>query len=247
MNNLDKPVRFLMVADIHNSKTDGLDPTGCDAAIVAGDFKLHGWSSCHDEWRDSVNDDHFFNWCNAHQDLPVFLVPGNHDRVVERHPEWLVWPKNVIRLDTCDDAIEFKGLKIFGTPWTPIYRKPGAFNVHENELPGKYAAIPEHLDILVAHATPLLEDAEGDADVLPGHGHVGSGALRDAILSKKPRVVVCGHLHAEGHAAAKIGDTQIVNASRMLERDYDTPAFSPAYLTFNTSGTIDVTPAKKLR
>ena len=55
MNTTNNTVRFLLVADIHNGGTDGLDPTDCHAAIVAGDFKFHGWSSCKDQWRDAVN------------------------------------------------------------------------------------------------------------------------------------------------------------------------------------------------
>ena len=48
-------------------------------------------------------------------------------------------------------------------------------------------------------------------------------------------------------AVAKIGDTRVINVSRILEKDYDTAVFSPAYATFHANGTIDVTPAKRLQ
>ena len=80
---MKETVRILLVSDIHNSGTEGMDPTGCDAAIVAGDFKSHGWSSCDPAWRHAVNDDPFFRWCDAHPDLPVFLVQnGIASRVI---------------------------------------------------------------------------------------------------------------------------------------------------------------------
>ena len=82
-------------------------------------------------------------------------------------------------------------------------------------------------NILVSHASPLLEDAEGEIDVRPGYGHIGSKALRDAILMKKPKIVVCGHLLANGHAVAKIGDTPVVNASRVFAEVYDAAVFAP--------------------
>ena len=58
----DKPVRFLLVADIHNSGTDGLDPTGCDAAIVAGDFIADTPLLPDDEYRKAINKTPFFVW-----------------------------------------------------------------------------------------------------------------------------------------------------------------------------------------
>lgn len=238
-------VRLLAVADIHNSGMDGIDPAGCDAMIVAGDFKSHGWSSCHEEERYRVNGDPFFAWCSAHPDFPVFLIPGNHDRVVERHPEWLDWPRSIVRLDT-DAVTEFKGLSIFGTPWTPIYHRHGAFDIEESELSAKYAEIPEGLDILVSHAMPLLDDAEGDADVRPGYGHIGSGALRDAIIAKKPKISLCGHLHTEDHSVVKLGETLVVNVSRVLEMDYFTAVFSPAFIEFGANGSIGIEPARRL-
>lgn len=240
-----KNIRFLAISDIHNSGMEGVDPKGFDAMLVAGDFKFHGWSSCYEEERYRVNDDPFFTWCNEHPDFPVFLIPGNHDRVVERCPDWLNWPANVIRLDA-GSVTEFKGLSIFGTPWTPIYHRHGAFDIEEGELSAKYAEIPKGLDILVAHAMPRLTDAEGNADVVQEKGHVGSKALRDAILAKRPKVVVCGHLHTEDHAVATIGGTQVVNVGRIHGRDYYTAAFSPAIVEFGADARIGITTSKRI-
>lgn len=242
------PVRFMMVADIHNSGTDGLDPAGCDAAIVAGDFKFHGWSSCHEEWKDKVNDDPFFKWCNGHPKLPVFLIPGNHDRVVERCPDWVKWPKNVVRLDAANGAVEFRGLKIWGAPWSLEHSRGSVYSCSEDDLAEKFSAMPEGLDVLVLHCPPKLTDAEGGADKDVGDtgAHFGSESIRKAVLAKKPRLVVCGHIHQGTREPAKLGETIVVNAGRVRHKSDKAPSFSPAYVTFNPGGTLDVTPAKRL-
>lgn len=240
-------VRFLLVADIHNSGTDGLDLTGCDAAIVAGDFLKHPGRYYHAGDRDAINNTPLFQWCNAHPDFPVFLIPGNHDCVVEHSPDWIVWPKNVIRLDTVGGSVEFKGLKIFGTPWTkPHPEHDGVFVAEEKELRAKFNDIPANLDILVTHGPPMLFEGEGGLDYDRNHvSHIGSTALREAILEKKPKLVVCGHAHGGTRDEVIIGASRIINVGRVL--GYRTPRFSPAFVVIGSDGTIDVTPAKPLQ
>ena len=254
---MKETVRILLVSDIHNSGTEGMDPTGCDAAIVAGDFKSHGWSSCDPAWRHAVNDDPFFRWCDAHPDLPVFLVPGNHDLVVGRCPDWLVWPKNVVRLDetgdpgfkdvrrAADGAVVFKDLRLWGSPWSIKYHDNGVFTGSEDDLKRELDKAPEHLDVLVIHGPPRLENGEGGSDVRDGE-HVGGRAAREAILEKRPRLVVCGHIHHGDRAEARLGESTVLNVSRVFGRHYNTYAYSPAFAEFRADGTLSATPARRV-
>lgn len=243
-----KSIRFLAVSDIHNSGMDGVDPSGCDAMLMAGDFKSHGWSSCNEEFRYSVNDDPFFKWCRAHRDFPVFLIPGNHDRVAERHPDWLKWPGNVIRLDS-GAVTEFLGLRLWGAPWTPAHSIGSVFSYDEETLAAKFAAMPDDLDVLVLHAPPLLDDSEGGSDQdCGGSGrHFGSRAIRNAILARKPKIVVCGHIHQGSRLPADLNGTVVLNVGRIRHKADAYPTYSPAFIEFCADGKIAVTPAGRIR
>jgi Icc-related predicted phosphoesterase len=61
--------------------------------------------------------------------------------------------------------------------------------------------------VLVSHSPP-----QGVVDVSSRGQSLGSAAVRDAILSKKPRLVVCGHIHESGGQIAWLGKTPVVNA-----------------------------------
>ena len=253
-------VSFLAVSDIHNSWNDGIDPTGYDAMIVAGDFINDVRWLPDDEYRNAIKDTSFFVWCRKHLDLPVFLIPGNHDRVVENHPEWIEWPENIIRLHTgngaedkgisrsADGAFEFKGIRIFGMPWSSGYSRGSGFLCFDEQLRGKLDAMPFNLDILVVHGPPMIEDSEGasDKDVGKSGAHFGNETIRSAIIAKKPRLVICGHVHQGSREPAKLGETIVINASLVKHKRDASPAYSPAYVMFNTDGTFDVTPAKRI-
>jgi len=61
--------------------------------------------------------------------------------------------------------------------------------------------------VLVTHSPP-----KGCLDVASEGKSLGSTAIRATIESTKPRLVVCGHIHASGGQSAKLGDTPVVNA-----------------------------------
>ena len=63
-----------------------------------------------------------------------------------------------------------------------------------------YDLIPENLDVLLIHDAPYgtsdicLQEIEGN-----DKEHLGCIPLRDAILEKKPKIVLHGHLHSTNH------------------------------------------------
>jgi Icc-related predicted phosphoesterase len=41
---------------------------------------------------------------------------------------------------------------------------------------------------------------------------LGSTAIRNAVLAKTPKLVVCGHIHASSGKQSNLGDSIVVNA-----------------------------------
>jgi Icc-related predicted phosphoesterase len=59
--------------------------------------------------------------------------------------------------------------------------------------------------VLVVHSPP-----HGYVDQAFGR-HLGSRAILDAILTKRPPLAVCGHIHQCWGREATVGDTRVVN------------------------------------
>jgi Icc-related predicted phosphoesterase len=91
-----------------------------------------------------------------------------------------------------------------GVPVTPF----GAWSYDFTEA--QAAALLERCPagcVLVSHSPP-----KGAADVSSRGQSIGSTAVRDAVLAKRPVLVVCGHVHASAGQRATIGPVPVVNA-----------------------------------
>ena len=49
-------------------------------------------------------------------------------------------------------------------------------------------------------------------DVSSSGTHLGSEAIREAVLRVRPPLVVCGHIHASGGQTAELKGVPVVNA-----------------------------------
>lgn len=49
-------------------------------------------------------------------------------------------------------------------------------------------------------------------DVSSSGTHLGSEAIREAVLRVRPPLVVCGHIHASGGQTAELEGVPVVNA-----------------------------------
>ncbi len=235
MNNKPRVVNIVAMADLHAFSPDTVDCQGADMILFAGDicpdgvYDEHGvrkWgkSSSKLEWLEKE----FFPWCEGFYG-EIVLTPGNRDKfVLEKPIEKIQWPSNV----TCliDEMKVVNGIKIYGTPWAQTKNHllkeglegDGVFEFSPEGLKQKFAAIPQGLDILLCHSTPSKTDSEIDLGVekldngVRKSARLGSDVLADAIWRTKPRVVVCGHIHAVSHRIAHIGpndESKVVNAS----------------------------------
>lgn len=204
-------------SDIHHSGLEDITDKECGTIVLAGDFmekakKKEDIKDAEKWWEEK-----FLPWCDDHKDQQIVIIGGNCDKWLYYNRDKLDWPKNVHYLD--DTETEVNGMKVYGTSWCP-HNMNGAWEVGPAQLEKEFAKIPEGLDILVTHVPPKGEGIDLDHDT-EFNNHFGSEALTKAILEKKPKIVLCGHVHSGSHKPMKIGDSIVMNVSRIDDDRYE--------------------------
>lgn len=101
-----------------------------------------------------------------------------------------------------------------------------------NKLEELYNEIPENIDILICHDSPLLgyvgNIMEQKDEVYPNGLPAGNPYLADVILDKKPKYVLSGHIHSGDHELKELEGIKLANVS-LLDESYSI-AYKP--LTF---------------
>jgi Icc-related predicted phosphoesterase len=186
-------VRVLAFSDIHRDLDQGRRladlARDVDVVVAAGDF-----ASVHkglDEMIDVL----------TAIETPTVLVPGNNeteDALREACANW--GAARVLH----GDGTEIGGVPFFGlgggvpiTPWG------WSFDLDEDEAADKLAGCPEDA-VLVVHSPP-----KGHVD---GAHRLGSEAILRTIEEKRPRLVVCGHIHEAAGEEAFVGASRVLNA-----------------------------------
>ena len=133
------------------------------------------------------------------------LVPGNSESVEELRHACRDWPAaHVLHGSrTTIDGVAFFGLG-GGVPVTPF----GAWSYDFTEAQATQLLAPcPPCAVLVTHSPP-----KGCLDIASEGKSLGSTAVRAAIESKQPLLVVCGHIHASAGRHEVLGATPVVNA-----------------------------------
>lgn len=172
------------IADLH-----GFYPKleGGDLLIVAGDLTA----------RDQIQEYYYFvDWIGSQNYKRKIVIGGNHDNLLKNHS---IAFKNSTFEYLCDSGTEFEGLKIWGSPWTPLFKGVNphctAFMKPENELSDYWDKIPMGIHILVTHGP-----AFGILDEIPQQDgtlyHAGSTSLLGWLrYVERPLLHVFGHIH----------------------------------------------------
>jgi Icc-related predicted phosphoesterase len=136
---------------------------------------------------------------------PAVLVPGNSESVEELRDACRDWPAAHVLHGS---AATVAGQTFFGLgggiPVTPF--GSWSYDFTEPQAVQLLAACPADC-VLVSHSPP-----KGCLDIASNGASLGSTAVRAAVESKRPALVVCGHIHASAGRHAMLGDTPIVNA-----------------------------------
>lgn len=152
----------------------------------------------------------------------VIFIGGNHDKIFEKKSK----VGEVITLETRGNAIFLQDSgynfvntevdwKIYGTPYCHIFGN-WSFMKSDEKLKEIYSRIPENLDILITHDVPYNTNC--DYTQFGKIRHAGNEVLREAILEKKPRINICGHLHDPiNNIEDTLGDTKIYNVASVDE------------------------------
>ena len=175
-----------------------------DLAVVCGDIFPGGLDK--DPYAQGVwFKNEFLPWVDRQDCNHVILIAGNHDHWIEKNNELLrreYAPEALKKLIyLCDSGMEFKGLKIYGTPWVPTPFVNKAFSSSNEEfLREKYSQIPQQVDLLLTHTVPYdcnhIGFSERDMQDL------GSRELRKAVESRDIRFLIGGHIHVSSERIA---------------------------------------------
>ena len=208
-------VRVVCLSDTHNQ----LDKI----RIPSGDIIIHAGDIC---GRGTIQElETFAAQFSALPHPTKVFIAGNHDwPFQENRPQ----AEHVIsQFDGItylqDSETKACGLRIYGAPWQPEFYS-WAFNLPRGKpLQDKWREIPLGIDILVTHGPPF---GYGDFVQRPRYESwrpkgadersVGCVDLAEAILFKKPRLHVSGHLHS-GYGRINTTNTIYVNASNCNE------------------------------
>jgi Icc-related predicted phosphoesterase len=134
---------------------------------------------------------------------PTIVVPGNNETEDALREACAGWEAAVVLHgeSTEIDGIEFFGLGA-GIPVTPW---DWSFDLTEEEAAAKLARCPDGC-VLAVHSPP-----RGHVDVSGGGEHLGSIAVLDAIVAKRPRLALCGHVHEAWGQRSAVGPTEVIN------------------------------------
>ena len=167
-------------------------------------------------------------WFNSLPYKYRIIIAGNHDLFMD--PDHLDEPSSVSAINAIlpvadgfhylwNSGCEIEGIKFWGSPEQPEFFH-WAFNVPRGTpLRLHWENIPEGTDVLITHgpAFGLVDKCPNFAEPKGPWISVGDNDLAKKIRRIKPRVHVCGHIHA-GYGHAFLGETLYLNASTCTER-----------------------------
>jgi len=210
-------MKICAISDMHGILD--FDIEECDILCICGDIVPLNVQSYHQGTLKWLSKE-FVPWCEKQPCEKVFLVAGNHDWIAMNHPnDWEAMFDGTKITYLCDSGVEYKDIRIYGTPWCHKFYD-WAFMTSDVALVDIYKKIPYKVDILLTHDCPY-----GTSDVLlqdvPWRNgeHIGCHPLGDAVDEKKPRYVLCGHLHSTTKEPQERGETIVINVS-VVDENY---------------------------
>jgi Icc-related predicted phosphoesterase len=136
---------------------------------------------------------------------PTLLVPGNSESEKELKTACLSWENATVLHggQKIIDGVSFYGLG-GGIPVTPF--GSWSYDFTEDQALELLRDCPSG-GVLISHSPP-----KGILDLSSDGKRLGSQAVRETIKSKKPFLVVCGHIHGSAGQVEYLDEITIINA-----------------------------------
>jgi len=136
----------------------------------------------------------FMEWYSKTPFKNHILIPGNHELCVQKNEDLFYRAcKKYDIIGLIDDEVIIDGIKIYGTPWTPVYFN-WAYMKDDYLLDIVWDKIPDDTNILVSHGPSY-----GILDTVNDYGNkinVGSRTLADRMDElDKLKIHIFGHIH----------------------------------------------------
>jgi Icc-related predicted phosphoesterase len=188
-------MKLLAFSDLHRDLAQGAKlvemSAEADVVIGAGDF-----ASVHEGLEETIA-------VLAAIETPTVLVPGNNETVEALRDAAAGWGAATV---LHGEGITVAGTSFFGlgagipvTPWE------WSFDLDDEAASAMLADCPEGA-VLVLHSPP-----RGHCDASADGTEFGSPALLRGIEERRPRLVVCGHIHESWGCESRVGETPVRN------------------------------------
>jgi uncharacterized protein len=183
-------MRILAFSDLHRDarRARSLVERSAEADVVAG---VGDFASIHRGLEDMID---------VLRDIerPALLVPGNNETEDALRAACEGWPAATV---LHGDGVKLDGVRFYGlgggvpvTPWD------WSFDLTEDEAERELSALPEGA-VLLVHSPPKGHVDKG----------LGSAAVLRAIEDRRPRLVLCGHIHECWGKTSRVGDAPVRN------------------------------------
>lgn len=197
-------LKILAASDIHGDKdlvkklADQAEKEGVDLVVLCGDLTMGEMST----------DNIIGPFAKKHK--KVLLIPGNHETVATA--DFLAEFYEPDARNIHGYSVQYKNVGIFGAGGTTnVGPMPP---IDEGEM---FDLLKKGFDkirylkkkIMVTHIHPTDSKIEKFSMFVPG-----SDAVKKALNTFKPDILLCGHVHEAEGLEEKIGSTRVINVGR---------------------------------
>ena len=227
-------MKVTAISDLHGNL---INIEACDLLLICGDISPLNIQKDYIQMTKWLFNE-FYTWIINLPCDNIILTPGNHDFWFEKfinQKEIHLWNKLTILIDeeiNIYSDLDDKWYKIYATPQCKTFG-PFAYMPGNDKLDSLYEDIPENIDILMCHDSPLIgyvgNIMEQADKTYPNGVPAGNPYLANAIFDKKPKYVLSGHIHSGDHELKDYEGIKCANVS-ILDESYN-KAYKP--LTFN--------------
>lgn len=188
-----KELKIWHISDTHcmHNEIDMNSIPEVDLVVHSGD--------CSNYYNPIFNMAEVMNFLDWYEKLPIkykIYVAGNHDTSIEKRlvDKEQFTSRGIAYLE--HEEIKIKGVKFFGSPYTPKYGN-WAFMKPRETISRMWEHIPEDTDVMICHGPP-----KGVLDISYKHEpgspieRCGCSALQKRIENIEPKLMLFGHIHS---------------------------------------------------